>query len=524
MAILEKEVLVSLKGIAIKHFESLGYSIPKRKTKWGKLQIPENTKILVKINDLMPSSDTELTKICDYCGKVITNQLYRNILKLRNKGNGNDSCNSCNKNQMWETRRTNIKYEKTLEFFTIENNKEYLLEEFSDTNNKNPNEISYGSNIKYWWKCPDCKSEYDMSVKDRIHSRNCPYCAGKRVNQTNCLAKTNPEILDILKNKEIAHKVLAQSNKKEEFICIKCGQIDNKAIFSVVNQGFSCPRCSDGLSYPEKIMFNVLQQLNINFEKEVCFEWSRNIVTNDEILNGDKRYDFFINYNNTIIEVNGIQHYQNVFEKLGGRTLNQEKHNDKLKQILAIENGIKNYITIDCSESDLYYIRNSIMNSELSDMFNLSDIDWLECQEFACNTLVKITCDLWESGVQNTTEISKLIKLSRSTVRNYLKKGAKIGWCKYDPEEAKKENGIILGKNSKGNKKTIVQLTLQNELIREWKCITEACTMLEFNHSNITKVCKGKQKSAGGYKWMYIEDYDQYIEGISNNNLHNLVD
>lgn len=41
-------------------------------------------------------------------------------------------------------------------------------------------------------------------------------------------------------------------------------------------------------------------------------------------------------------------------------------------------------------------------------------------------------------------------------------------------------------------------------LIKTWDSITEAEKALNINHSSIIAVCKGKQKSAGGFIWSYI--------------------
>lgn len=51
----------------------------------------------------------------------------------------------------------------------------------------------------------------------------------------------------------------------------------------------------------------------------------------------------------------------------------------------------------------------------------------------------------------------------------------------------------------------IVQLTKSGEYIREWKSIREASIALNIDDSQIVKVCKGKAKTIGGYRWKYRE-------------------
>lgn len=40
-------------------------------------------------------------------------------------------------------------------------------------------------------------------------------------------------------------------------------------------------------------------------------------------------------------------------------------------------------------------------------------------------------------------------------------------------------------------------------LIKQWGCITDVERELKIPHSNISKVCRGKRKTAGGYFWEY---------------------
>ena len=52
------------------------------------------------------------------------------------------------------------------------------------------------------------------------------------------------------------------------------------------------------------------------------------------------------------------------------KTLIEEQINDSFKEKLAKDNGIEKYIVINCKESDLSYIKNNVLNSELSKIFD----------------------------------------------------------------------------------------------------------------------------------------------------------
>lgn len=521
MAILEKEVWVTLSGRNIKHYEELGYDIPKYKDSSRRIKVKRGTKILVKIDDLSKRSNVRVTKICDEggCGKYVPNQKYAIILNHRE--NGKDRCSECANKKSHETQKNFVKYEKTLEYWSKENKKEYLLSEFSEKNIKKPNQISYGSADKYFWNCFDCGSEYDMSVHHRTSGNNCPFCRGIRVNHTNCLWNTHPEVAKMLVNPERGNEITAGTHKKDYFKCEECGNVDKKMIVNVTRQGFSCSKCSDGVSYPEKFIMNFLDQINVEYGKEKIFEWSYNVTHKNKKLSGRKKYDFYIPSLNLIIEVHGVQHFEKSFETIKGetRTLEEEKENDKLKKEIAEENGME-YIVIDARNSSLEWMVKSINESVLITLFDLSKVNWLKCHEFACSSLVKIVSELWNSGVKSTSKISEIFKCARYTATSYLKQATELGWCDYDPKEEMRKNGKSAKiKYSNAGKKPIVQLTLSGELVREWDSTASASRELNIIYESINAVCKkrlvsGKyeRKTAGGYKWMYLEEYKKLNE------------
>lgn len=488
--ILETEVWVSLSNKIIKYYEDKGYDIPRYRDSQYRWKVKRGTKILVKVEDLSESSDVKVTKICDEedCGKHIPNISYYSILINRKNGDGKDRCFKCGCLKASRTKKDNVPYEKSLEFHANENDKKYLLQEFSDKNEKNPSEISYGTEDSYLWNCPDCKSEYGTSICNRtISGFNCPYCTGRRVNYTNCLWTTHPQVAKLLSDPKDGFKYSFGSGNKVGFTCPDCGFIRKKTLVDVVNQGFSCSRCGDGIKYPEKFMMEVLNQIDISYETQCKFDWPDN-----------KKYDFYLPSLNCIIETHGEQHYGRGFEYLGGRTLEEEKENDEYKMQMAISNSISNYIVLNCRKSTMEFMKNSILNSRLTSLFTLDKIDWIKCHEFTMNSLVKTVCNLWNDRIGSTVEIGRVVKLDRTTVGRYLKQGVELGWCNYDPKEERK----------KWNNKKIVQLSLDGKYIKSWDSATEAGHELGISRAKIGNTCLGNQKTSGKFKWMYKEDYE----------------
>lgn len=361
-----------------------------------------------------------------------------------------------------------------------------------------PHDVTYKSKKKVWW-IGECGHEWDALIIDRTKNNNkCPYCSNHRLLVGfNDMWTTNPELAKFLDEPENGYKYTQCSSKKVDWKCKQCGEIiRDKAINNVNYKGLSCPNCSDGKSYPEKVIYNLLKQLNIEFECEKIFDWAKN-----------KRYDFYLSNYSTLIEVNGRQHYDKEFKQEGARTLKEEQENDRIKEKLAKENGIDKYIVIDASESNIDYIKRSIINSDLNKFLSLKNINWSICHEKSCSSLIKIVCELWNKQCSSTTELSKLLNISNNSVVKYLKQGSKIGWCTYD---------AVINKSNVskfGNKfsRKVVQLTNTYELINEFISIKGASKHINISSSIISACCKGKYKTAGGYKWMYKEDYDKLI-------------
>lgn len=155
-----------------------------------------------------------------------------------------------------------------------------------------------------------------------------------------------------LVNKNDAYTHTYCSNKKVLCKCPNCGYEKEVGLHLLYRQGFSCPKCSDGISYPEKVMFNLLEQLNMTFITQVN---KRNLNWCDKYL-----YDFYFKLNGQeyIIETHGLQHYKEIGKNSNWGSLKETQQNDKNKRELAIHNGIKeeNYIVIDCRYSNLEFI------------------------------------------------------------------------------------------------------------------------------------------------------------------------
>lgn len=119
------------------------------------------------------------------------------------------------------------------------------------------------------------------------------------------------------------------------------------------------------------------------------------------------------------------------------------------------------------------------------------------------------------------SETSKGRKVSEETKRKMSEsnKGNKNNQGKKHSEKTKMKMSEK-GKNRKHNEETrkkmslikkikIVQIDINtNRFIRIWDSGSDASKELKINCTTITAVCRGRQKTAGGYKWKYFSDVD----------------
>lgn len=251
------------------------------------------------------------------------------------------------------------------------------------------------------------------------------------------------------------------SNKSIYPVCPECGRVKNKLVkIAHIYRYDSISCCNNKGKYPNKIMFNILEQLNIDFETEYSPNWIK-----------PKRYDFHIPSLNIIIEMDGQFHKND--NKMNGQTVEESQFIDNEKDRLASEHHIE-VIRIDCcygSNDRFEYIKQNILNdNRLNELFDLSKIDWEKCNEYALSNLVKFACDLWNSGIHSTGEIGKIMKLHYETICSYLKYGKDVRWCNYTTEKSMEINNEINGlRIKKLNAKPII--CINNEMI--FNSITE---------------------------------------------------
>lgn len=262
---------------------------------------------------------------------------------------------------------------------------------------------------------------------DVLDGYGCPYCSGNSVLRGfNDLWTTHPEIASMLKNKDVGYEISYGSNKKVDFVCSNCGNIKSISPKQLVSYGLGCNVCSTGISYPNKFIINLLQQCNIlNLEPEWSPGWIK-----------PYRYDsyFSLNGNEYIVEMDGgIGHGEKGYK---GNDIDYDSiQRDKFKDEMAYQRGI-HIIRIDCKYTDMrtryQYVKNSVLNSELSNILDLSVVDFDLCNKVANKSLSMYAASEYDNG-KSIRQISDDIGVSYDTVYSWLKRLASEGLCSYTP-------------------------------------------------------------------------------------------
>ena len=325
---------------------------------------------------------------------------------------------------------------------------------------------------------------------------------------------TNPDILKYASKEDIQ----GRSTYRHSMIlatCPICGfkkEVNFKGLYC---HGFSCPKCKDSInSLPEKIMIGVLDQLNIEYYIEVTkniLPWAKRF-----------RYDFYIPSKNLIIEQDGALHFIKD-NKLFGK-LEDRQTRDLEKECLAKENGM-NIIRIDCRKSDIDFIYSNILSSELSNIFDLTNIDLLKIKNRVSTNLGFEICRYWmyNYGKVTVSDVSKKFKIEDTTILKYIKRGCEIwDWCKYEPKVTR----AINQRNSTIKLIKPVDVYKDGIYIKSYESAGECVRRskedlgIQLCNGKISAVIYGKRKTHGGHTFKHstlpIEYFNNPLDILPN--------
>ena len=172
--------------------------------------------------------------------------------------------------------------------------------------NLSPNDLTWGSHQKVWWKCK--KRGHEWKSAPSIHSEKgtgsgCPFCSGNKVDKTNSFASLHPEMLKEWhpsKNRKLSpESFTSRSNQRIWWKCIR-GH-DWLTTIGQRSRGSGCPKCTRQTSRPELRIISELQPI------------FRDIVHRHKF--GKLECDIFIPSLQVGIQYDGLHFHKNKVEK-----------------------------------------------------------------------------------------------------------------------------------------------------------------------------------------------------------------
>jgi hypothetical protein len=132
-----------------------------------------------------------------------------------------------------------------------------LAKDWHPTRNENctPENVMPGISRKVWWICMK-GHEWEAAVNNRSQGQGCPFCAGKQVNEENCLGNLNPGLAKEwhpTKNNHLTpFDVTSSSGKKVWWVCEKGHEWE--AVIGNRNSGSGCAMCSGRVASKENCL------------------------------------------------------------------------------------------------------------------------------------------------------------------------------------------------------------------------------------------------------------------------------
>lgn len=145
-----------------------------------------------------------------------------------------------------------------------------------EKNDFSPEEITYGSGKKIWWKCSK-GHEWQATISNRSNGTNCPYCVGKKIwRGYNDLETLRPDLLNewnYEKNDIQPYQIGLGTMKKVWWKCSKGHEW--QAVINNRTKGIGCPICSN-----KKVLagYNDLATLRPELIKEWNYEKNKGLV------------------------------------------------------------------------------------------------------------------------------------------------------------------------------------------------------------------------------------------------------
>lgn len=314
----------------------------------GKTKCPCNTTIFTKKEPenvsrvLSPKKDERLSDKVEYKCKDCKHKWFREI-KTRS------GCPFCSHQKLCDEPSCKMCYENS--FASDERNKFW-----SKKNEKTPRQVFKSSNKNYFFDCDDCSHTFSMYPRMVVSGRWCSYCSHKVLCKEDCSICSKKAFSGHWRSKYLidgqksASQIFMSEKTKYQF---KCENGKNHPNFwqtpsNIVHAGNGCPKCAEEIHVSETRFLAWLQKNYPDeiIETQVSFPWCE--------YKKPLRFDFSFKDRKLLIELDGIQHYEQV--KYFGNMLETIKARDKIKNEQSTIHGYK---LIRVYQPDFFFDKNN---------------------------------------------------------------------------------------------------------------------------------------------------------------------
>lgn len=344
-----------------------------------------------------------------------------------------------------------------------------------------------------------CNNDHQYIKRQTKINTGCPYCSNRIIEHgINDISTTNNEMFSMLVDKSFGYNHCETSQEKTLFNCPICNNTVFTTPYLVKTRGLKCPKCSDGFSYGEKFIMNLLTVIDIPY----IYQYS----SKNQLWCGKYKYDFYIPSKDCIIEVNGLQHYKDCTWS----NYEEVHKNDTLKKSLA-KDYVRYYINLDVRESNLIYIKQSILRSNLDDILELylydDIISWKQIHEKSLSPIIIKIIEKYNSITKDVSTLSNLLNVSSPTIVKYLKEASFLKLCDYNPKEVYNST-LKFNHSNNSNRCSKPIICLEDDRVyKNAKILEENSKSIygEFiDKRNISAVCNKKQKTTKGHIFKFI--------------------
>lgn len=269
------------------------------------------------------------------------------------------------------------------------------------------------------------------------------------------------------------------------------------------------------------------------YEMKIYFE-ENNILYNSQYTFEDCKYkrklpfDFAVFHPKTkklmfLIELNGGQHYYPF--TFNGENEEKKIENFEHRKILdniKVQYCEKNKIPLLIIKYTNFNLKEQIFEAFYKDSLNNpSKNNYIfKSQDIKNNKSIGLKRPLKRKVVQIDLKNKEIVRYFNSIAEACrafnTKSGAIVDCCKmrmktaygyawaYNDENFDLEKTIVFASSpDKTVALKILQKDMENNIVKEWDSITEACNYYNVSHQSIQSCCAGKQKTCKGFKWEY---------------------